>query len=124
MNGRTFHTLQEAIYHTTHGSGVDMKVIAAELDYSPSNLSARTTIIENPAAPFPASKLISLQQITKDHSALSTMADALGYELHPKAERIPELVQALTAEAKRLTDSIQLVLATPWVSPPTDRKGR
>ena len=116
MNGRVFPSIQEAIYHTAHSSGVDMKVIAAELDYSPSNLSSRATITENPTAPFPASKLIHLQKITNDHSVVATMAEALGYELHTKADRMPELVQALTAEARRLTDSIQLVLATPWVT--------
>lgn len=44
-----------------------------------------------------------------------------GYELHPKQERVPELVAQLAHEAKRLNESIQLVLATPWASP---KKGR
>jgi len=116
MTGRIFPSIQEAIYHTAHSSGVDMKVIAADLDYSPSNLSTRATITENPTAPFPASKLIALQQLTGDHSILATMADALGYELHPKQERLPELVASLIAEHKRLNESVQLVLATPWIA--------
>lgn len=116
MNGRIFPSLQEAIYHSAHSSGVDMKVIAAELDYSPSNLSTRATITENPVAPFPSSKLVTLQHITNDISILMTMADRLGYEIRPKQERMPELIGHLATEAKRLNESIQLVLATPWVA--------
>jgi hypothetical protein len=52
------------------------------------------------------------------------MADALGYEVRPRQERMPELVQELTREAKRLQESIQLVLATPWVPKVSERKGK
>ena len=119
MPGKPHHTLREAIHATATASGIPMKALAADLDFSPSNLSQRTTLGED-GIPFPADdRLIRLQELTGDHSILATMADRLGYELRPKQDRMPELVQALTTEAKRLTDSIQLVLATPWVQQQT-----
>lgn len=121
MKGKPFHTLREAIHATATSGGIPMKALAADLDLSPSNLSQRTTLGED-GIPFPADdRLIRIQQLTGDHSILATMAEALGYELHPKQERVPELVAQLAHEAKRLNESIQLVLATPWVSP---KKGR
>jgi hypothetical protein len=116
MTSQTFGTIREAIHHTATASGVPMKSLAADLDLSPSNLSMRTTLGTD-GIPFPADdRLIRLQKLTGDHSILATMADALGYELHPKQERLPELVASLIAEHKRLNDSVQLVLATPWVT--------
>lgn len=124
MPGKAFGSLREAIHDTATRSPRPMKELAAELDYSPSDLSMRTTLGEENSRPFPADdRLIKIQQLTGDHSILATMADALGYELHPKRERMPELVAHLADEAKRLTESIQLVLATPWVQQKT-RKGR
>lgn len=117
MKAKVYRTLREAIHATATGNG-QMKILAAELDWSPSELSRRTTLGEDNALAFPADdRLIRIQQLTGDHSILATMADSLGYELSPKRERVPELLQALTAEAKRLNDSIQLVLSTPWVPP-------
>lgn len=101
-----------------------MKELAAELDYSPSDLSMRTTLGEENSRSFPADdRLIRIQQLTGDHSILATMADALGYELHPKQERLPELVANLASEAKRLNEHIQLVLSTPWIAAQA-KKGR
>lgn len=123
MANKTFRSLREAIYHTASQSGVPMKSLAADLDYSPSDLSMRVTLSEE-GRPFPADdRLIKIQQLTGNHSILATMAEALGYELHPKRERMPELVQALAAEAKRLNESIQLVLSTPWITT-NPKKGR
>ena len=116
MKGQTFEGIREAIHHTATASGVPMKSLAADLDLSPSNLSMRTTLGTD-GIPFPADdRLIKLQQLTGDHSILSTMDEALGYELHPKQERLPELVASLIAEHKRLNESVQLVLATPWIA--------
>ena len=122
MANQTFRTIREAIHHTATQGGVQMKSLAADLDWSPSELSFRTTLGEDNARPFPADdRLIRIQQLTGDHSILATMAAALGYELHPKQERMPELIAHLAAEAKRLNESIQLVLNTPWVQ---QKKGR
>ena len=93
-----------------------MKTLAAELDWSPSELSRRTTLGDDNSLSFPADdRLIRIQSLTGDHSILLTMAEALGYEVHPKQDRMPELVQQLTTEARRLNDNIQMVLATPWI---------
>ncbi len=116
MRAKAFGSIREAIHHTASNSGVPMKALAADLDYSPSDLSMRVTLSDD-GRPFPADdRLIRIQQVTGDHSIVATMAEALGYELHPKQERVPELVAQLAHEAKRLNESIQLVLATPWVS--------
>ncbi len=121
MKARAFRTIREAIHHTASNGGVQMKALAVELDYSPSDLSMRVTLSDE-GRPFPADdRLIRIQQVTGDHSVLATMAEALGYELHPKQERVPELVAQLAHEAKRLNENIQLVLATPWVA---QKKGR
>ncbi len=117
MEGKAFGSLREAIHHTATRGGRSRKEIAAELDYSPSDLSMRTTLGEENARPFPADdRLIKLQQLTGDHSILATMAEALGFDLQPKQERVPELVAQLAQEAKRLNESIQLVLCTPWIA--------
>lgn len=116
FKGQAFGSIREAIHHTATASGVPMKSLAADLDLSPSNLSMRTTLGAD-GIPFPADdRLIRLQQLTGDHSILITMAAALGYELHPKQERLPELVAALVAEHRRLNESVQLVLSTPWIA--------
>ncbi len=124
MRAKAFRSIREAIHHTASNSGVPMKALAADLDYSPSDLSMRVTLSDD-GRPFPADdRLIRIQQVTGDHSILATMAEALGYELHPKQERVPELVAQLAHEAKRLNESIQLVLATPWVAATPQKKGR
>jgi hypothetical protein len=116
MKSKAFRTIPEAI-HATYSDHADKKSLAADLDYSPSNLSQRTSLSEDAQYPFPATdRLIRLQEITGNVSILLTMADRLGFEVRPKAERMPELVEHLTAEARRLNDSIQLVLSTPWVA--------
>jgi len=111
-------TLREAIHHT-YANCPDKKPLAANLDWSPSELSQRTTLgTEGRAFPAddPAERLVVLMRETGDSSYLATLADKCGFELRPKQERLPELVSRLASEAKRLNESIQLVLATPWVS--------
>jgi len=116
MSTKVFHTIREAIHHTASNAGVPMKSLACDLDYSPSDLSMRVTLSDE-GRPFPADdRLIRIQELTGDHSILATMAEALGYEISPKQERLPELVAALVAEHKRLNDSVQLILSTPWVA--------
>jgi hypothetical protein len=117
MRGKVFGTIREAINTTATANG-PMKPLASELDWSPSEFSRRTTLGDDNTLAFPADdRLIRIQQLTGDHSILLTMASALGYEVSPKQERMPEIVQQLAAEAKRLNESIQLVLATPWIGP-------
>jgi hypothetical protein len=127
FSGKVFRTLREAVHHTATQNG-PMKNIAAELDWSPSDLCLRTTLGTDNARPFPlddpAERAIRIQELTGDHSILATMADRLGYELRPKQDRYPELVQNLAAEAKRLTDAIQLVLSVPLVQQQPAAKGR
>src|SRR5689334_6776259 len=116
-NPRIFPTLREAIHATATGSVVPMKAHASELDYSPSELSMRTTLGGESARPFPANddqeRLIRLQRVTNDVSVLATMADLLGYEIIEKRDRTPERVAALVAEVQALNRRVeQLVLPT------------
>lgn len=114
MKGTPFHTLREAIHSTATSGGVPMKSLAADLDLSPSNLSQRTTLGEE-GIPFPADdRLIRIQQLTGDHSILATMADALGYELKPKTDRYPEMLQHVASSLDHLTKEFsQLRLMVP-----------
>jgi len=121
IKGQTFPTLREAVHHTATQNG-PMKIIAAELDWSPSDLCLRTTLGTDNARPFPLDdpleRAIRIQQVTGDHSILATMADRLGFEVRPKQDRMPELVQNLAEQAKKLTAAIQLVLSVPLVQQP------
>ena len=101
--GRRCSSLREAIHATATGNG-PMKPLAAEMDWSPSEFCRRTTLGDDNTLSFPADdRLIRLQELTGDHSILITMADRLGYDVRPKADRYPELVQHLASEAKGST---------------------
>lgn len=112
MNARVFGSLREAIHATATSAKQPMKVLAAELDWSPSELSHRTTLGGDAIRPFPADDehLIKLMRVTGDYSPLATIADLCGFEIAPKKDRWPELVTELKQEAQRLSDRIQLVL--------------
>jgi len=113
-----YPTLREAIHHT-YSNCPDKKPLAANLDWSPSELSQRTTLGAE-GRPFPADdpaeRLIGLMRETGNFSYLATLAEKCGFEISPKRDRLPELVAALVAEHKRLNDSVQLILSTPWVT--------
>ncbi|HRU09750.1 MAG TPA: hypothetical protein P5144_10280 [Thermoanaerobaculia bacterium] len=115
MKGKRFHTLREAIHATATSGGIPMKALAADLDLSPSNLSQRTTLGED-GIPFPADdRLIRIQQLTGDHSILATMAEALGYELRPRQDRLPDILQDIQATQKELNRKVeQLVITIPF----------
>jgi hypothetical protein len=126
MAAKAFRTIREAIHHTATACGVPMKALAADLDYSPSDLSMRTTLAEDARA-FPADdRLIRLQELTGDHSILATMADRLGYEVRPKADRYPELLQRLTSRLDEIhSEFAQLKIMIPLAdSVPAGKRGR
>lgn len=111
MKGRVLPSLREAIHACATGSGKPMKVIAGELDMSPSELSHRTTLGGDNAKPFPADdRLIKLQRETGDHSPLYTMADALGYELKPKSDRLGDVLAETQQRIRELLPAMQMVL--------------
>lgn len=117
-------TLRDAIHHT-YANHPEKKTLAADLDWSPSELSQRTTLGAEGRS-FPADdaleRIIILMRETGDYSYLATLADKCGWELRAKQERMPELLDHLAAETKRLNESIQLVLSTPWVTQPAKGK--
>lgn len=87
-----------------------MKMLAAALDYSPSELSMRTTLGGDSARPYPADDehLLKIMQETGDHSFLLTLCSLLGYEPPaPKKERIGELVQQLEGDLRRVESGMQ-----------------
>jgi hypothetical protein len=121
MNGQIFPSIREAIHHTATASGIPMKSLAADLDYSPTEMSMRTTL-GTEGREFPASKLVKLQKLTKNVSILMTEADQLGYELRPKQDRLPDMLQQIQDTQKRLAEAVQLVLSSPWIA--ADAGGR
>jgi hypothetical protein len=84
---------------TATGSGRPMKAIAADLDWSPSDLAHRTTLGGDSARPFPADDehLVGLMRTTGDYSVLATIADLCGYQIEPKKERVGAMVADLNA---------------------------
>ena len=117
-----FPTLREAIHHTTTRSGIPMKQIAAELDWSPSMLSFATTLGQENVKAFPAddAHLVKLMEVTGDDSILATLAFKRGYELVPKRDRMPEVLAGLHEDFKSLGEKLQMVLEMPGL--PTSRK--
>jgi len=107
--GRVSLTLRDAIHATATGAKMPMKALAAELDWSPSELSMRTTLGGDSARPFPADDdhLIRIQRVTGDCSILATMADLLGYELTPKKERLGELLAQVQQQIKSAQDQMK-----------------
>jgi hypothetical protein len=86
-----------------------MKALAAELDWSPSELSHRTTLGGDGSRPYPADDdhLIRIQRVTGDCSILATMADLLGYELTPKKERLGELLTQVQQQIKSAQEQMK-----------------
>lgn len=104
-----FTTVRDAIHATATGAKQPMKVLAGELDWSPSELSHRTTPGGDSSKPFPADDdhLVKLMRVTGDYSILATLADLCGFELQPKRERLGELVTELKADARGLAQKIE-----------------
>jgi hypothetical protein len=112
---RVFPSLRESIHATATTGKLSMKALAAELDYSPSELSMRTTLGGDSARAFPCDDehLVKLMRITQDFSVLFTMADLCGFELQPKKERIAEMVAELQRTVETLGPRMQMLLEIP-----------
>lgn len=112
MNGRVFSSLREAIHATATASRLPMKALASELDWSPSELSMRTTLGGDSGRAFPADDehLIRIQRVTDDVSVLYTMADLLGFEVVPKKERTAALLAEVQRDLRELMPRMQMVL--------------
>src|SRR5574337_1239039 len=112
MTGRVYGSLREALHATATGAKLPMKALAAELDWSPSELSMRTTLGGDNGRAFPADDehLIRIQRVTEDASVLYTMADLLGFELLPKRERTAELLAQVQRDLRQLMPRMQMVL--------------
>jgi hypothetical protein len=103
MTPRIYRSVREAIQMTATSSPRPMKAIAADLDWSPSDLAHRTALGGDSTRPFPADDehLIGLMRATNDYSILATLADLCGYELTPKRERTAELLVEVQADLVR-----------------------
>lgn len=108
-----YGSLREAITATATRSALPMKALASELDWSPSELSHRTTLGGENSRPFPADDehFIKLMRVTGDCSILATIADLLGFEIVPKRERLAEMVTGLNERLATIqSDMRQLTL--------------
>lgn len=124
MKGQVFRSIPEAIHHT-YADHPDKKTLSADLDYSPSNLSQRTNLAEDPQYPFPATdRLIRLQELTGDFSILLTMADRLGFEVHPKRDHLPEILRGIQETQQELGRKIQQLELTVPISATVGKKNR
>jgi hypothetical protein len=111
MKPTIYPSLREAIYYTVARSKLSTAALAAELGWTPSQLSRHTSLDGASALPFPCDeRLVKLMQITGDHSILYTMADLLGYDVVPKAERLPEMLADLIASQHEQLEKAQALL--------------
>lgn len=112
---RVFPTIREAVHATATSGKLTMKALAAELDYSPSELSMRTTLGGDSARPFPCDDdhLVRMMKATQDYSVLFSLADQCGFELQPKKERVAEMVAELQRDVLNLGPRIQMLLEIP-----------
>ncbi len=128
---RVFPSVREAVHGTATGAAQPMKALAAELDWSPSELSMRTTLGGDSGRAFPCDDehLIKLMRLTQDYSVLFTLADLCGFELQPKKERIAEMVQELQRDVANFLPRVQMLLEIPGFElrpekPPVKGRGR
>lgn len=112
MKGKVCGSLKESVHASATATGMALKAVAAELDWSPSELSMRIALWGDNARAFPCDDehLVKMLRVTGDHSVLFTLADLLGYECKPKTENFGELLQDVHSQAKALMPKLQLVL--------------
>ena len=103
--------IQEALVRTVYGN-VPQKIIAAELDMSPSDLSRRVSA--NESLQFPFEKIPRLMEVTGDYRILDTLAELSGREVRIKeinladvADRIVAAHEATTKEYAELVRAIK-----------------
>lgn len=107
--GRAYLSLRDAIHATASGSRMPMKMLAGELDWSPSELSMRIALSGDNARVFPADDehLVKLMRVTGDHSVLYTLADLMGYTVEPKRERLGERIAELKGDIDRAVTTLK-----------------
>ena len=99
--------IHEALVRTVYGS-VAQKVIAAELDMSPSELSRRVS--DNESLQFPFEKIPRLMEITGDYRILDTLADLSGREVRVKEINATELVGLVVRKIEELPDQLKAAM--------------
>ncbi len=103
--------LHEALNRTVYGNAVAQKVIAAELDLSPSELS-RMVSREN-SLRFPHERLARLMQVTRNYCYLEALAGLAGFELRPKevspTELVNDLIQAIQNMPEKIGEALEAI---------------
>ena len=97
--------LHEALNRTVYGSGIAQKVIAAELDLTPSQLSRMVS--SDTSLNFPFDKIARLMKTTNNYLILEVLADLSGHELRPKEISPTELVNDLVSAIKHLPGQLE-----------------
>ena len=100
--------LHDALNRTIYSGAIAQKVIAADLDLSPSELS-RMVSREN-SLRFPHERLAKLMQITGNYCYLEVLAELSGFELRPKEISPTELVNDLIQAIQTMPDKIGEVI--------------
>jgi hypothetical protein len=109
---RIFSSLRDAVHSTATTGKLSMKGLAAEIDYSPSELSMRITLGGDSARPFPCDEdhLVKMMKVQEDYSILFTLADQCGFELQPKKERLAEMVMEMRRSIEQLIPRAEQIL--------------
>ena len=108
---KKFDNLKEAIVHSVYSANVSVKLLAARLDHSPSNLSRRLNLIKTEGEPgLTVEDFETILEATGDYTAIYYLVekflqkdqDRLIREFDEFKKKIPELKRFISlVEAKK-----------------------
>lgn len=109
---RVYPSVREAIHAVATTGPLSMKLLAPELDWSPSELSMRSTLGGDRLRSFPIDdgRITKLMKAQGDFSPLATLADDCGFELRTKERDVPKLVKEAKASVGEALKKFQQLL--------------
>lgn len=93
-----FNTCREYVQFSAFNQPVQMKVIAADMDYSPSQLSRKLTQSPDDSARFTLDDLENYMRVTGDHTPIYYLLEAFGAD---------NSEEAIRAEIARLQEKLK-----------------
>jgi len=115
---RVYASIREAVHAVASTGRLSMKQLAPELDWSPSELSMRTTLGGDRMRMFPLDdgRLVKMMKAQDDYSPLATLANDCGFELRAKERDVTKMVadaKASVSEAVKKFQQLILELDAP-----------
>lgn len=95
----TYNSCREFVASSAHKQGVSMKAIAADMDYSPSDLSRKLAQSPNDSRRFTLDDLETYMQVTGDTSAIGYLAAK--YLAAPDYDAMKREIERLTAQLEK-----------------------